>query len=287
MIRDRIENTRLLGRAILGNAFEGKPGYFSTYIQEASREEPHEYNPRGEVLAAEVIDQAYKALSEKSYTKEDLLTIPWASRRGLQETKIKPSRLAASIIAFSDVQGKRTVDEYFPVGEMQTFLADVQSHASENGKPLTIPEQFAVALQITDNNPVAASLLAHSAYRAVARGKETKISPDLAFSREKVLDIARSTADFHTVNSPSRDPLGDTYHWWASFCAGLGFTLSKEEFPIQSRLYTTAFYHEATLTTFVRKTVLRRTNISNHHKDVDRQGLQVGITVGNFLKNYQ
>ncbi len=282
MVLREIENARLLGRAIVGNAFEHLPAPYALYIKQIAKETPTRYNQNGKELILALTKQIDETLPQRVKI-ENLLSTPWSLRRG-ERVKIKPSRVAASIIAFTDVQGKHIIEDFFPVAYIQTFLAQVEKQAAIGGQPLTIPEQFALALQITDNNPVAASLLAHGAYRAIGRGKDAKISPDLSFSLEKAMSLARSTADLHTVNSPSRDPLGDTYHWWASFSAGLVFTLAREEHPIQSRLYTTAFYHEAALTTFVRKNVLRKTNLTNHHKDVDRQGLQAGITVGNFLK---
>lgn len=278
----RLENARLLGRAILGNAFEHKPGSYATYIRELVNESPTRYNENGKEIAACLIDQIHISLSSDTQPG-DLLRVPWTLRRENQR-KIKPSRVAASIIAFSDVAGKHIIDDYFPIGHIQEFLTLVENQSAQNKQPLTIPEQFSLAMQLTNNNPVAASLLAHSAYRAIARGKDTKISPELVFPHIRAATLARSTADFHTENSPARDPLGDTYHWWASFSAGLVFTLAREKQPIQSRLYTTAFYHEAALTTFVRKNLLHKTTIVNHHKDVDRQGLQAGITVGDFLK---
>ncbi|HEX7042903.1 MAG TPA: hypothetical protein VF189_06645 [Patescibacteria group bacterium] len=280
----RLENVRLVSRSLIGNALENTKSTFGAYIESVGRENPTQYNPKGEEIAANLVELTHKALLEKD-SQDSLLSIPWSTRRGFRVEKVHPSRLASSLIAYADSQGKKLADEYFPTAEIKEFLNEVKNKAQENEKPLTVPEQFEVALNLTDNNPLAASILAHSAYRAIARVKDTRISPDLEFSLDEMMDISRSTADFYTNDSPSRDPLGDTYHWWASHTAGLGFTLSKENFPKTSRMLTWMFYNSAAITTFVRKTILHKTNLANHHKDVDRQGLQVGITLGEFLKN--
>ncbi|MFH1832595.1 MAG: hypothetical protein ABH816_00310 [Candidatus Levyibacteriota bacterium] len=280
-----IEDIKVLSDAALGAAT--KPENLSSgvgvYIDKMKQEPCYFKNPKEAVIKNELFSRITRVISQKEYTVNDLLINPWDSKR------IKISRLTASLIAFSNDHGKKTVSEFFPIEKIFDFLHSVREQAQTMGRQLTVVDQFDIALRQTDNNPVAAALLAHASYRAVARLCDTRLSEKLLFKVESEADpitmmtIARSTADFSM--SDVRDPLGDAYHWWAQFSAGMIFTLVKKQYPIQVGILNTAFYFGSNLTLVIREKIQRMSLLSGDHKQVDRQGLRLGKATGDFIVN--
>lgn len=284
-IRQSLENARILTGAAYGAAT--RKGVLNSPLErylERLREEPEsEYNPPEAVTKKELTTSIIDALSREGNSRDTLLTEPWSSRR------IKPSRLAATLIAFSNDHGKKTVPEFFPVDEIFTYLQSVKTRSSQTGKQLTIADQFNLALEQTHNNPIAAALLAHSAYRSVARSSDTRLNPHLVFEVESntqpitMMNIARSTADFS--ENDKRDPLGNTYHWWSQFTAGMTFALLKRDNPFQVLMYNKAFSLGPELTVALRSKLLHMPLAAGDHKAVDRQGMRLGRAMGNLLVN--
>ncbi|HSD98464.1 MAG TPA: hypothetical protein VLB73_02060 [Patescibacteria group bacterium] len=280
-VHESIENTRALTGAAWGAATRDAVlhSHIDSYLEKIRREAPSFDNPTESIIQEALAAKIIQVTSHAS--RDSLLTNPWNSRR------IKPSRLAASLIAFSNDHGKKTVPEFFPVEEILVYLNSIQEQAKKTGKQLTVIDQFNLALDQTNNNPVAAALLAHSSYRAIARSCDTRLSPQLAFEVDSstqpitMMSVAQSTADF-SVND-QRDPLGNTYHWWSQFSAGMIFALLKKDNPIQVATYNTAFSAGPELTVLLRQKIRRRQLAAGDHKQVDRQGKRIGRAMGAIL----
>lgn len=280
-----LENTRTLIGAAWGAAtrksMQRSPA--EEYLRLLNKEPLIGDNPEEKVIKAAFTTMLLKITSQQNFSREQLLTIPWSSRR------IRPSRLSASLIAFSNDHGKKTVQEFFPVDEILTYLQAVKRQAEITCKPLTIIDQYDLALQQTRNNPVAAAILAHSAFRSVARSSDTRLDSRLAFSIDSLtepitmMNIARSITDF-TIND-RRDPLGNTYHWWSQFTANMIFSLQKREYPAQIYIYRKAFSLGPELTVGLRSRLLRMPLAAGDHKQVDRQGMRIGRVMGDLLFN--
>lgn len=283
-IRASIEDTRILIDAAWGAATRKSilRSGLERYLEKVNQEPSPSFNPEEKIIKREFISRISQAIAEKNHSRRSLLTLPWSSRR------IEPPRLAAALIAFSDDHGKKTVPEFFPIHEMFQFLQEVRTQPLETGKQLTVVDQFDIALRQTDNNPVAAALLAHGSYR-VMRSCDTRLSPRLSFEIESdsqpitMMSIARSTADFAVGDT--RDPLGNTYHWWSQFSAGMIFTLLKRRAPIQVSVYNKAFYLGPNLTLGIRNRFLHMPLSAGDHKTVDRQGMRIGRAMGNVIVN--
>lgn len=287
-LRESIKDARTLTGAAWGAAtkksvLEVRQRIIS-YLEQVNKESLHAYNPEESVIKDAFASRIIGAEAQSKHTMTELLTVPWSSRR------IKGNRLAASLIAFSNDHGKNTVPEFFPTDEIFKYLEDVKKQASDTGKPLTLVDQYDLALQQTNSNPVAAALLAHSAYRSVARSCDTRLDPRLDFQTNSstgaisMMDIARSTADF-AVKDAMHDPLGNTYHWWSQFTAGMVFSLLKRKTPLQIRVYNTAFRFGPELTKGIRTDMLGMPLDAGDHKHVDRQGMRVGRAMGHLIVN--
>jgi len=277
-----LENFRILAGAIWGASVKDVKGDRLHEYRAHLRGESARYNQEEQVLKQMLFAQVTASLQRGNICLDELLTVPWSSRR------IRLPRITAALIAFTNDHGKKTAPEFFPVDAIVTYLHSVRQQYEEIGQPLTIPDQFALALSQTNNNPIATALLAHGAYRAVARGWDTRMSAQLDFPVTSdteaitMVSIAESTADFISSQGPL-DTLGDTYHFWSQFSAGMVFTLEKRF--IQSGLYTLAFSHAPELTTLIRETFGGKSQQFGVHKEPDMLGLRLGRATGHLIAN--
>lgn len=280
-----LQNMRTLAGAIWGASMKNVNGeHINEYRYLLSREEPPTQNPKESELKQIILSQITESLTKGHFNLEDLLTVPWSFRR------IRTSRFAAALITFTNDHGKKTTPEFFPTDEVVTYLQNIRQQYENTGEQLTIPDQFSIALSQADNNPIAAALLTHAAYRSIARLWDTRMSPKLKFpvtsNTEAItmINIAKSTADFDDSQEIT-DPLGNTYHFWSQFTAGVVFTLEKRKRFIQTSLYNQAFSHGPELTSLVRKKIRGRPHSFGNHKEVDMQGLRLGRAAGHLILN--
>jgi len=279
-----IENVRILTDAAWGAATRKSilRSSVEEYLEKINQESEPSYNPEDKVILREFYTRVSQTIDRKGYSKRSLLTLPWSNQR------IVAPRLAAALIAFSDDHGKETVPEFFPIDEMFLFLYEVKTRSLKTERQLTLIDQFNIALSQTDENPVAAAILTHGSYRAL-RNCDTRLDPRLSFEVESgtelitKMSIARSTADF--VVSDTRDPLGNTYHWWSQFSAGMIFALLKKRTPIQTNVFNSAFHLGPELTVGLRNKLLGMPLAAGDHKNVDRQGMRIGRAMGNLIVN--
>lgn len=279
------ENSRMLLRAGVAAAVSpaGRKarGKFEAYGEAVNKESAIAFNPSEEILHTSFDRKITEVIQKEGLSKDAILQLPWTKRR------LYSSRIAAGLIAFIDDQGKDIPTELFPVAHIHRYLQSLSREYEQTRQPLTVIDQFDLALSQTNNNPLAASLLAHSAYRSIARSLDSRIHPSLTFpiDSEKpitMLTIARATADFPT-DATKRDPLGDTYHFWAQFAGNMAFVLLGKRQPIRKHLYKRAFYFGPQLTYVIRDKALRQPSQFGVHKIVDRQGYRLGTAMGKLI----
>lgn len=283
-IRASVGNTRLLIDAAWGAATRKSilRSGLEEYLEKINQEPAPSYNPEDETIMREFIKSTSLAIDEKKHSKRSLLTLPWSNKR------IEPSRLAVALIAFSDDHGRETVPEFFPTDEILQFLHEVRVKSQQTGRQLTVIGQFDLALDQADNHPIAAAILTHGSYR-VLRSCDTRLDPRLSFEIDSEIEpitrmsIARSTADFAIADT--RDPLGNTYHWWSQFTAGMTFALLKKKASIQTNVFNSAFHLGPELTLGLRNKLLRMPLSAGDHRNVDRQGMRIGRALGNVIVN--
>src|SRR5579872_4248768 len=115
---DKFQNMRILTSAAWGAAT--KKAIFQspieTYLAKIQKESPVHSNPEEATIATAMTQRVTQAIEKNHYSRDDLLTVPWSARR------IKPARLAASLIAFSNDQGQKPIPEFLPVDEIFLYL---------------------------------------------------------------------------------------------------------------------------------------------------------------------
>lgn len=280
-----LQNLRILAGAVWGASMKDVQGeHLNEYHRLLRETDVSKYNPDEPNLKQMLLSQVTEALAKTSLRLEDLLTVPWNSQI------IRLPRIAASLIAFTNDHGKITTPEFFPIDEIMIYLQSIRQKHTETGERLAIPDQFSIALSQTNGNPVAASLLTHGAFRAVGRVWDTRLSSRLEFSvtsdTEEItmMSIAEGTADFDDGRK-TVDPLGNTYHFWSQFTAGMVFTLARRKKFIQTGLYNLAFSHAPELTSLIRESWRSKSLQFGNHKEVDMQGRRLGKATGHLIVN--
>jgi hypothetical protein len=240
------------------------------------------FNPPESSIQDALVSYVDAKIRENEFSPYNWNNLSWT------DNAIYMDRTARTIISFSDDHTVPVANEFFPIDPILNFLQNVRESYDESQRKLTIPDQFEIAMKLSDNSPVAAGILAHAAYRAVGRVLDTRVSDRLVFPVESPIDqismlnIAETTAHFPSETG-TNDPLGDTYHWWGQFSANLIFELYKPTRPLQARAYQRTFYHGPDIMNFARETVFRKKQIAGKHKEADRQGQRVGVAVGQMI----
>lgn len=243
------------------------------------------YGPSEETIRQSFKGTVSDLISKGRFKPDDWRHTPWEPQR-----LIEMDRFAGTVISFSDDHQNPIAEEFFPIEEMLQFLQEVQTRYKDSGKKLNVIDQFEIALSLSNQNPVGAGLLIHSSFRSVARVLDTRVSKRLKFPVTSAAEeismtgIAECTAHYRE-NSSNADPLGDSYHWWGQFAAGMVFELHRTGSPIQSSMYRNAFYFGPDLMKFARETLMGKTMIAGNHKEVDRQGLRLGKEMGELIRN--
>ncbi len=91
---------------------------------------------------------------------------------------------------------------------------------SSGKRPISIPEQLAFAMNMQNNN-ISKSIIALAiGTRAIARGYDRRLVPNLQITPERIKNWQNVVAPFG-YDFPKEDPAGDTYHFWSSVLLGL------------------------------------------------------------------
>lgn len=180
--------------------------------------------------------------------------------------------------AFSD-QHKQPFSQQFieTIGNIEILVSLLEEKARQAGRPLLLSEQLSVALDFSEGDISLAVLRLSVATRAIARGFDQRITPDLKISRERIANWQNVVAAL-CLNQSLEDPAGDTYHFWNAVL--LGISANERD----------GFYGE--ITGKVAETVARiaphaaeilRYRICGHpgqtHPEVDYVGYEVGKAI--------
>ncbi len=205
--------------------------------------------------------------------------LPWAPSQVLYL-----GRSLHALCSFCDDYDDEIMVEYFPVNESLQFLEIVLQKGSPV-EPLKIDEQWSIALQISEGNPIAASIICHSALRAVARNMDKRVGPSFDFPMDFRIRAAKAIACFPSGLSKHRDPLGDSYHYWSTVLAGMILILNRKRPLIARAAYRAMFYYSANLMYLVRQSLFGHQLLFGTHGKVDRLGLTHGLKLGRWMLN--
>lgn len=198
-----------------------------------------------------------------------------ANGKGFAEFDIH--RLFRSLITFSDDHKRPITSENFPVSESLKYIGKVISLAQTSQRPVYLPEQLNLGLEITEGQLLPAVIICHSASRAIARNRDQRVDQRFNFPNEAITQWSQSIAYFETTTG--YDPPGDTYHFWATTAMGLALRKTLGQDPITCAVYGALFYFGADIMGGARKAIARNP-LHHKHREVDRIGLKIGWELG-------
>jgi len=278
---NNLKNTEMFITAAWGAATKDVKGdHLFEYSQIMERRSCDQFNDPEQSTRATLLDQISQSLRNKPLL-DNLLIIPWSLRR------LNVTRTATHLMAFTDDNGRYYPSEFFDVEKIWIFLSEVRKRFEDHQVRLRVPEQLSISLSLADNNPIAASLLAHTAFRSIARNCDTRVDPRLRFpvysdnQTISMINLTDSVADFDLPDTVN-DPLGNTYHFWSQFTAGMAFTIERRTswVPI---FYTALFRKAPELTDLVRRRLGRKLQRFGNHREADRLGMRLGQAAGNLI----
>lgn len=251
---------------------------------DSDREDLH--NPDWGTIKQGIESRVTAAIDSAQFDPSEWHNLPWDNPFG-----VRMDRTAGTVVSFSDDHQIPIATELFPADKVIDFLDEVHVQNKATGRKQNVVDQFSIAMDIADNHPVGAAIIAHAAYRSVGRVLDKRVDerfdfPIISESDEiSLMKLGESTAHFYDPNYT--DPLGDTYHWWGQFLAGTVFELNSNAHPIKSEAYRRTFYYGPPLMTLAREKIMGKTMHSGNHKEVDRQALDLGQQVGELIVSYQ
>ena len=227
---------------------------------------------------SELFEGMQNVLIRRDYVANRLTHLPWASN-----TSITLDKILGAFCSFTDAHSGKIQQEYFPVELSTTFLSLVYEQFLKKGKPLNLFEQYELALVLADGNHLAAGILAHSAFRAAGRNRDTRVDIKFHFDMDTRIKLEQSVAPFDINFSPILNPLGDTYHFWAQFSAGMAYYFKQKDTQIRASIFYVIFYHAPSLIHIVHEKMRRMPVVFGLHSNVDRMGLRMGIKMAQCL----
>jgi hypothetical protein len=206
-------------------------------------------------------------------TRRPPLHLPWCPTQ-----TVATQRLFAAIVGFLDDYHGPFPEEFFPRAAMSAL---VDSFSARPLGSLDLIEQLDTSLTIVGPHPFAAAVALHGALRTLARGRDRRLGASFDMSLEQRMARGASIAPFTRVLGPRGDALGDTYHYWACFAAGLHCGVRPRD-PAR-RTMLALFGVGADLMAAVRHGVFGHELFAGKHDAVDRLGLSHGLEVAKLL----
>lgn len=248
---------------------------FRNRLEKEVSRESKELNSSKDDLVAEIIEKI------KKYNKpqRDLTYLPWT------DTTFSLDRMLSAIFSFTDFHELPIPKEFFPVDLSLEFLDRVSKKYDEQRKSVTLSEQYDIALGLCRGYELASAILVHIAFRMAARDKDKRVHPDFTLDVDYRINLANKVAFFQEDISPTKDSLGDMYHFWAQFIAGM---LSQYENRLIGTTLYASFYLGPNLMGLMHKRILGQKMFFGVHEKVDRMGLYTGREIGKFVrKSYE
>lgn len=244
------------------------------------------FNPDWATIKKGIASRTVTAIEEYGFNSLKWNNLPWDNPYG-----IRMDRLAGTIVSFSDDHQIPLATEFFPVDNMLEFLHQVKERYNTSGEKQNVIDQFDIAMTLSDNHPIGAAVIAHGAYRSVARVMEKRVDDRLSFpvisEKDEIALVSFAESTAHFEDPTYTDPLGDTYHWWGQLLAGTVFELSSSDSPIRAEAYRRAFYYGPPLMTIAREKIKGRKMVGGDHREIDRQALSLGKQIGELISSYQ
>ncbi len=139
---------------------------------------------------------------------------------------------------------------------------------------VTVPKQFEILMDITNNDLLGALHLGFVSTRIMARGLDTRAYPNITVTESDMVIWSKKIAQFEVFNNHCSDSPGDTYYFWTHMFAAVFYGLNRSN----RRLYKTAFAHGTEIMKFFRK-VIADTPITADHIEASYIGRRIGLLI--------
>jgi hypothetical protein len=262
-------NARMVVRAAFGVSVSPPMPRFEEYMARLGPSAGRENPPDAELRRA--IRERALGLRDTRHTP---LHLPWSPTR-----TVATQRLFAAIVGFLDDYRGPFPEELFPRTAMSGLI---DAFAARPPASVDLVEQLDTSLGIVGPHPFAAAVALHGALRTLARGRDRRLGAPFDLSLEQRMARGESIAPFARALGPRGDALGDTYHYWACFAAGLHCGARTRD---PARLAMRALFGVgADLMAAVRHGVFGHELFAGKHDAVDRAGLSHGLEVAQLLR---
>lgn len=201
-----------------------------------------------------------------------------ASRPPLAD-QVKKREILQYYSAFADSHNLE-FPPYF--SHLAQISSDIASHIEQiaviNG-PLTLIHQLKIALELTQNNLTDAVGALAITTRALARGQDTRITPNLNINEERMKNWKNCLAHFGYNDElcTNPDPAGDTYHFWEAVWAGLRSQDERDSSPynlLTAILCDQIYLNTAPITDILRHKLCQQKGET--HSNIDILGYHIG-----------
>jgi hypothetical protein len=225
-------------------------------------------NPRGDALEEALLASAV------SGTRSCRARVPWLA------SELSATRLLGALSSFTDDYEGAYPAEFFPEPSTRWVFDALSARYESKRSPLTVPEQFECALGGCLHSAFGAAATLHALTRVLARGRDERALPSLAFSLAERIELGKMIAPFARSDSRGGDPLGDTYHYWAMVMGGLWCADPQHRFGVERIAVEALLRNGSRLMWLIRDRLFGNTLFFGRHVAIDRMGFRHGTSLG-------
>lgn len=204
------------------------------------------------------------------------LALPWASPRPPAHAEVY-----SALVSFVDDYSGAYPDAFFPEALVLDAHSLLRARCRELDARLAPHRQLESVAPLVAGSLFAGAVLLHALTRQLARGRDLRAMPSARFGSAPAARANEGAyiAAFPDALSRGGDPLGDTYHYWATFAVGAFTEATRASHPGASFALRTLFANGATLMYRIRQQLFGSHLFFGTHADVDALGLEDGTRI--------
>lgn len=179
--------------------------------------------------------------------------------------------------SFSDFHKLKAVEKFSNYSKLgQRIVEEIENTYKETNSSLALSDQLGVALQEADGDLTKAVLGLSLGARAMARGADIRLLPDLEITEDRMLNWKNCIKAFG-LGEGWEDTAGDNYHFWHAVLSGMSRQEKTDFFPFRvTKQQVCDFIYERTAwaTNFLRYKLCKKEG--NTHETIAKLGYSIG-----------